>query len=560
MQAGGIKNLDTIAMVRSSITLIFLFFLSLAEAQVVRHIVYLQDKNKSSYSFTEPQKYLSARSVARRTKQSIAIDSTDLPVSETYISGIKGEGAKVIFPFKWLNAVLIEADTSVITDIQQLSYVKSIISYSTSLPPYPTARKALVQASSTGRVSVTDPYYGNAYNQINMLGINDMHQAGYHGEGMIVGIFDDGFSGAQTHHAFDSLFSNNRVKATYDIAAGGTDVYNDGSHGTSVLSCVAACDPGKMVSGAYKASYYLFRTEVDVEETPLELFYWLKAAELADSIGIDVVSSSLGYNTFDNAAYSYTYANMDGKTTVAAEAANWCFQKGMIVTNSAGNEGTTVWKYIISPADAPGALTVGAVDANGQYASFSSVGPSADKRIKPDLAAQGVQAAVAASDGSYTTLDGTSFAAPNVCGLVVGFWQAFPGFSNAEIVKILKKSASHANNPDNLSGYGIPRFDSAKNMALGLTDTNLSGEPFTIFPNPVTNENLFIRVGPSKRGSDVTVDIYDIQSKFITRKILNNIGDKDEIVLNCSILSNGVYVLKVIDQLNTVNTYKLVKH
>ncbi len=560
----GTKNGNIIAMVLRLNKGLFFLLASLLiskslAAQNIRSVVFFKDKNATTYSLEQPEAFLSSRAIERRSKQKIKYDSTDLPVTAVYLTAIQDKGAKVLYPFKWLNAVLIEANTAQLSEILQLSFVKDVTSYQTLA--IPVARQSIESdlTAVTMRTEAQSGFYGVATAQLEMLSIPKIHKSGYRGEGMLVAVFDGGFSNANTIHAFDSLFLNNRVKATFDLVDMETNVFDNNQHGTAVLSCMAACDTGKMVGGAYRADYLLFRTEIVTEETPLEEYYWLRASEMADSAGVDVINSSLGYNTFDNSSYSHTYSQLDGKTTVVSKAASFAAQKGMIVVNSAGNEGNTSWRHINTPADTPDVLTVGAVDLNGNHASFSSVGPTADGRIKPDVVAPGAAVYVADPHGSYLTGTGTSYAAPTMAGLVVTFWQKNPDLTNLQVIDYLKRSGSRAGTPDYKYGYGIPAWDRADDLITLLKDNKTILNKFKIYPNPIADQEVVLEVDMNQVSLPFHVELYDNYGKKVFEQFLKSASIFNNLSLNCITLTPGCYFFKVIDGDGNVFLQKILK-
>lgn len=463
--------------------LFLLFFNTLAFAQTKKYLVLLKDKNGTKFSVDKPQEFLSQRSIFRRQKQGISIKQRDLPVSATYLNGIKQTGAKVWYTSRWLNAVLVECNTSVLNTIKGLSYVQSIeLNRSLDDVHLPNVE------GKSGKMQVMDeatPNYGNSLDQVKMLGADKMHQAGFRGEGMLIGVLDNGFLNVNKIDLFRPLFDQNRIVATYDFVNNNKDVYDEGSHGTNVLSTMAAFKESQLVGTAFKASYVLLHTENDYSETKVEEANWLVAAEYADSIGVDVINSSLGYSDFDDTNTNYTYADLTGNKALVTRAADWAAGVGMVVCVAAGNEGNKAWKYILTPADADSVLAVGAVDRTIRLASFSSLGPSADGRIKPDVAALGSGTTVVSTSGTVSAGSGTSFASPLLAGMVAGFWQAYPWLTAMEVMLYIRKAGHQAPKPDNLLGYGVPTFERAAALVpplLHINDQNKGA--IQLYPNP----------------------------------------------------------------------------
>ncbi len=470
-----------------------LIFLSLFAKAQDKYVVRFTDKNNSPYSITNPQAFLTQKAIDRRTNQGIAIDLTDLPVNDTYVQGVINAGGVVLNKSKWLNSVTIQATSpSVLSAISMLPYVVSTINVARLLPTTPIQNKfeeesiLPVQQSAIIALRSMSVNYGNGTNQATMININAIHDLGFTGEGMTIAVLDAGFQDADIMNCFDSLRTNNQILGTWDFVHQETNVYDDYYHGSAVLSCMAANVPGDLVGTAPKAKYWLLESEDAAPENIIEEYNWASAAEFADSVGADVINSSLGYTTFDIAANDHTYSDMDGLTCPSTIAATMAARKGIIVCNSAGNSGGSSWQFIGAPADADSILAVGAVDASGNYAFFSSTGPSADGRIKPDVADQGQGTYVFVPGGtSSQPANGTSFSSPVLAGAVACFWQAWPNKTNMQIIEAVKRSASQYNNPDAQLGYGIPNFGNAN--LLVSTNYQQYDEMVNVFPNPILN-------------------------------------------------------------------------
>jgi serine protease AprX len=409
------------------------------------------DKKGTSGSLSNPSAYLSERAIARRTHQQIAIDSTDLPVSSPYIQKILNLGATRKSSSKWMNGItVVLSDTSLLKTFRALPFVKK-----TTLTLVPSNYTA---PSKTSEIhSLINDTYGNAYRQIDMHNGRKLHTAGFRGKGMLIGVLDAGFYKTDQIDALDSLRAQNRLLGTHDFADPSVSFFsNTESHGTNVLSTMAANLPDQMIGTAPDASYWLIRTEYSPTEYSVETDNWVAGVEFADSVGVDIINSSLGDTTFDYSGMNYSYQSLNGQTSRASVAATMAARKGMIVVNADGNEGANTWHYISVPSDADSIITVGAIDYNGAHASFSGYGPTADGRIKPDVCAVGYQSVIASSSNTITTGNGTSFASPIMAGLIACLWQALPSKSNMEIINLLRKYSSLYSSPDNTLGYGIP--------------------------------------------------------------------------------------------------------
>ena len=451
-----------------------------SEAQVSRYIIRFKDKGSNPYTLNNPSAYLSQRAIDRRTKYSIAIDSTDLPVTPRYIDSIRLAGnVTILNASKWLNSVSIRTnDASALAKINSFSFVQSVsgiaLRIANSTMPVDKFEIERYQQSLAPlkEAGVSSDYYsyGSSYGQLHIHNGEFLHNIGLRGQNMIIGMLDAGFNNYLSVKAFDSVRVNNQILGVYDFVAKDNSVNEDAAHGMECFSTIGANIPGQFVGTAPKANFYLFRTEDESSEYPIEEHNWVCGAERVDSAGGDVISSSLGYNTFDAplTALNHSYADMNGNTTMAAIGADLAAKKGILVVNSAGNEGSNSWKYIVTPADGDSVLAVGAVSVNGAVGSFSSYGPSSDKQVKPDVASVGIATVVQFPNNTIGTNNGTSFACPNMAGLATCLWQGFPEFNNMKIINALRQSGSKASSPDDRVGYGIP--DVKKAILILLKD------------------------------------------------------------------------------------------
>ncbi|RAJ94487.1 putative secreted protein (Por secretion system target) [Larkinella arboricola] len=466
-------------------TLLFLLLLTAGgfstQAQNRKYLVLLKDKANSPYSVSRPEQFLSQRAILRREKQGISVQEKDLPVNPAYVSALQQAGAKIWFSSRWANAVLVESTDGNLAAIRALPFVAGIENNRS----IGRARVGFAQFTANRRRDkrgqVDDPQvYGNSRDQLLQIGVDKMHAQGYRGEGMLVAILDAGFRNANQVPFLSQLFQENRVVGTYDFVKKETGVFEDDSHGQNVLSIMAGYQPDQLVGPAYKASYLLLRTEDASSETPVEEVNWLLGAEYADSSGVDVINSSLGYTSFDDPTQNHAYNDLNGQTTLISRAARWASEAGMLVVVSAGNEGNDPWHYISAPADVATILSIGAVDRDGFKAPFSSFGPTADGRIKPDLVAYGLGTTLGSSTGLITTGNGTSYSAPLVAALATGFWQANPRLTAQQVIECLRQSGSQSAKPDNELGYGIPDFERASVIAA-------ESYSLLIYPNPFTS-------------------------------------------------------------------------
>ncbi|MBR1889780.1 MAG: S8 family serine peptidase [Alloprevotella sp.] len=299
-----------------------------------------------------------------------------------------------------------------------------------------------------------DPVYGKALNQIKLNRIDALHEQGYRGAGMTIAIIDGGFYNAD----IIPMLKHVKVLGTKDFAEAGANVYDQQEHGMMVLSCIATDNKGVLVGSAPEAEFYLLRSEDGASEQLVEEDNWCAAIEYADSVGADLVNTSLGYTAFDNKADNVQYWEQDGSTHLMSRSASMAASKGMVLCQSAGNEGDNQWKRIGVPADADNILTVGALRPDGTNTDFSSLGMSADGRVKPDVCAQGQNVALLSPNGSVTQANGTSFSSPLMCGMVACFWQAHPELNAFEVIYAVQKLGDRYDRPDNVYGYGTPDF------------------------------------------------------------------------------------------------------
>lgn len=534
----------------SRMIIVLLFAVQVAFSQQWT-IVYLKDKANNGYLISEPLNFLSEKAIQRRTKQGILVKPRDLPLSQIYLDSLNKLGFKVIGKSKWLNAVLIEG---IVSDVNKLSLGFIAKTAALSRAESRTQRKLISEESTSPTLQSeihTLSNYGQASTQVSMLGVDLMHTAGFKGEGMLIAVFDEGFYNVDKLAAFDSLNLQNRILATYNFQERSVNVFEKGTHGTNVLSCLAANTPNVLVGTAPNSKYVLLKTEVSEYEYPIEEFFWAEAAEYSDSIGVDLINSSLGYTDFDNSSLDHSYSDLDGKTTISSRAATIASEVGMVVCNSAGNEGARSWKYIKAPADAHSILAIGSVTTTGSKSSFSSIGPSADGRIKPDLSALGSSVSVIdAFSGAVVLRNGTSFASPLVCGLAAGMWQSNPELTNLELMELLKSTASQSNSPDNLVGYGIPRFQSPEGLSEKFI-TNL------YVVNPIVNQTLELNLKYNLTQAQLAdILLFDAYGKLVVSIKNASFFEHNRYQLPTS-LSKGLYLLRLQNG-SSNKEYKLV--
>ncbi|HET9571307.1 MAG TPA: S8 family serine peptidase [Bacteroidales bacterium] len=504
-----------------------------ATDDVLRFRLYLTDKPDLTMS---PMPYrLSPAALERRSKQGIALDSTDLPIFPGYLSALREKGFLIVSQSRWMNTVVVSmADSSGLNLIKTLPFVRS----AKLVWMNPAIRKASAKRKLASRNKyVTDSisYYGKAETQVEMLGLDALHAAGFKGNNITIAIIDAGFLGADTI----SLFKNIKLKTTRDFIYPATTVYNSHFHGTAVLSLMASQQPYSIVGTAPDATYCLLRSEDNNSEFPIEEDYWAAAAEFADSIGADIINSSLGYNEFDFAPLSYTQSQLDGKTAFITKAATLAASKGMLVVSSAGNDGSKPWRKISFPSDAPEVLAVGAVQNDLSRAAFSSMGPTADGRIKPDIMALGVNNTIINGSGVLTYGSGTSYSAPLIAGMAACLWNAFPMLKSSDLRTKIIESGDRYLSPDTLYGAGVPNAQKLWLTVRNLIDQNI-GERFYCYPSPASDK-LFL-VSFLQTQEVVKIIIYNTFGKKVLEKNMTS----SSYCVDVSNLPNSIYLVEFI--------------
>lgn len=536
----------------------FLAATMFAQAQVATNIYWVQftDKEGSPYSIDNPEAYLSPRALQRRANLNIAIDEYDLPVNPQYLQAVADCGAEIINPSKWLNGVSVHVtDPSVIEAINALDCVMTVRNCPNDLKAQEQKERWLAnEMKPAASTRSSKGFYGGAEDQVKQLNVDVLHDMGFDGTGVIIAVLDGGFEGAENTSCFDNMREEGRLLGTRDFVYGSNSVYTQSTHGTSCLSTMGAYDPNNMVGTAYKASYYLIHTEDGDSENIIEEYNWVSGAEYADSLGVDVCSTSLGYITFDMSQWNHPFEHYDGKTAPMSIGAEIAASRGMICMNAAGNEGDGNCTLGI-PADAEHIVTVGAVNAAGDRASFSSVGPTYDGRIKPDVMAMGEGTYVASGYGSwwpYYNGNGTSFATPVLAGAVACLRQARPYSSVQEICDALRACGNRADNPDSKYGYGIPDFSQALELLKVEEHSVAANEIINVYPNPSQGE---VKVA-LKEGAKADVTVYDITGRQLYTYTFNGLNHTTlENYLNT--LGTGVYFINAVSELGS-QTVKLV--
>ncbi len=504
------------------------------------------DKNNSPWSLSNPAEYLSQRAIERRENQNIAIDSLDLPVNPSYIGQVLRSGVSLVHSSKWLNGITIRTDISTFAEeAEQLPFIREVQLTKRNGGQKSIYSKLVVPDFKSGIVVIDSLLYGESSHQVFQINAHYLHNQGYKGEGMHVAVLDAGFYGVDQFVAFDSLRAEGRILGTRDFVEGDHYVYDGHFHGMSVLSAMAGNVPGQLIGTAPKASYWLLRSEDELSEFLIEEDNWIAAAEFADSAGVDVINSSLGYSTFDDPEMNHSYADMDGQTTRVTRGANVAASRGMLVVSSAGNEGrpTNPWKYIIAPSDGDNVLAVGAVNKEGVPAPFTSYGPAYDGDVKPNVAAVGWNTILQRSNGEIGTGNGTSYSSPVMAGAATVLWQANLHATAGQIKSAIEQSAHLFLDPDSLLGYGIPDMKRADRLLEAeVPEKEDIPSVWRVYPNPVS-DYIILQKNVSTAFKEVTLSFYTLDGKLV---YLKEVPDASKIILtNLYRLPPGLLLLQI---------------
>ncbi len=531
-------------MKKALLLFIFLFSFGFFKSQAQQYYwVAFTNKNNSSYSFSKPREFLSERAIERRTAQGIAIDSLDLPVNQSYIDQVVREGVSFVHASKWLNGITVKVEIDGFENkMQELPFVQEV----QLTKPETQTKSAFNKFNEPKSADVfldNDELYGTSVSQLNISNGQFLHDEGYKGKGMQIAVLDAGFYNADTYEAFDSLWINNQILGTKDFVDT-TAFFSTDDHGMSVLSCMGGNLPGELLGTAPDAGYWLIRSEDDGSEFLIEEDNWVAAAEFADSVGVDVINSSLGYSVFDDESMNHSYAEMDGKTTRVTRGAEIAASRGMLVFVSVGNEGDDPWKYLSAPSDAESVIAVGAVNKDSVPAYFTSYGPAADGRIKPNVSTIGWNTVLLKSNGTVGTANGTSFSSPVMAGLGACLWQANPQATAKEIKYAIERSAHLLATPDSLLGYGIPNFELAEDYLKSLTsvsDIQVENQ-WLVYPNPFKAE-LNIQYKGDILSGNVDISLYTVDGRLLTQKRVS--GAQQILLKNTQALPSGLLILKI---------------
>ncbi len=533
---------------------ICLFLSTDVKAQQWAFAVSFKDKQGSTGSLSNVSAFLSSKSITRRYLQNISVDTTDLPVSAPYIDSVVTLTNGLLHETsKWLNlCVVLLTDSSQILNLQNKPYITGIkyIAHYNSFHPKPNPKNSLASISAAAKTTGSQAYYGASYQQISLLQGDCIQDLGFKGQGKLIAVLDAGFGGVDTIRSFDSLHLAGRIVDTHNFTLNSNSVYDYDTHGTSVLSTMAADSPGYYVGTAPYANYALYITEDNNSEQPVELYNLVAGAERADSAGADVITCSLGYDTFD-LPFGINYYNFntdfDGKTTVASQGVNFATKKGILFVTSAGNDASNPdWPHILTPSDADSALTIGAVDINQNIYPASGIGPNAAGQVKPDVCAVGWTAYILTSTGTISTDDGTSFSTPQMAGLAACLWEAAGEVGPYAIRKAIDSSGTFHNNPGTQRGYGVPNFCQALQL-LDVKDTPknpLGTDWIKVGPNPVADNAIVLHLYLTSYEA-VSFHLYDIAGKEVLSSQMNLFtGYNSPVYLQTGNLPSGMYILK----------------
>ncbi|MFT6716935.1 MAG: serine protease AprX [Saprospiraceae bacterium] len=500
-------------------------------AQSYQFEVIFKDKDSAKYATSIPTDFLTSKSIARKNKHLVPITVNDYPVNSSYLDSLnKHFNVRVVS--KWFNLSVVQTNDSLSIDtLKNFPFVAS----------FKFIGKSGFSVSRT-KTGTTEIDYGVASTAVNQLKGEYLHSNNLLGEGITIAILDAGFTNVNNMDIFTPLYSELRILAEKNFISPSNDIYGFNVHGTQVLSVLAGNKDGEYVGSAPKANYILLITEDVREENLIEEYFWTQGAEYADSLGADIISSSLGYNTFDTKSFDHLQSELGKTTAMVSKGARSAVQKGMLVVNSAGNEGESPWEHLLFPADEELVLTVGAVNSQGNHVNFSSTSPPGLGFVKPNVAALGEQISISSSNGIYENANGTSFACPIISGLAACLWQAYPDKNQLEIKTIIEQSAHQYNSPDNLIGYGIPNFSQTiENISLQYKQVYST----TLFPNPTSNSKLTLK--HQFNDSILNIELFDYTGKQMKTVLFEKINS-ETIGITLPTIQQGSYFLTFITE------------
>jgi subtilisin family serine protease len=540
---------------KNLILLLTVLFLQPLVAQVEEDaLVFFENKENVADALANPITILTQKAINRKQLHNTPIDERDVPVNENYITTIKNiPGITVFAKSKWMNCVYVRGLFETIENLEDLGFVSQVEFADKSLNLGP-----IIGGSPTDKFEIESQLsrivydYGAATNQVEMISADFLHQQNFTGSGIDIAVLDSGFPGVLTNPAYETLRDEGRLLGVYNFITREATGDAPSSHGTKTFSDMGGFLDNEFVGTAPGASYYLYVTEDVGQENPVEEAWWVEALERIDSLGVRVVNTSLGYQDYDNPAYTHTYDDLDGLTTIAARGANHAFDKGMLLVTSAGNDGQS-FGFIATPADAAGCFSVGAVDADEVYAPFSSFGPNSNGLRKPDVMAQGVAAAVVDQNGAVDFNSGTSFSSPIMAGAIASLWQSRPQTTNAQLMQIVRESAHLFENPTDQMGYGVPNFETAFNalQLLTIEDQFLTLQ-FAMYPNPAQD---FVSFAIPSTMDNALVRVFTITGALVFSTEIS----QEENTVDISNLNTGMYVA-IVASGSTQNSFKLIKN
>ncbi|SMD31851.1 Por secretion system C-terminal sorting domain-containing protein [Reichenbachiella faecimaris] len=514
----------------------------LAQTETNRYVVYLKDKTNSPYSVDNPSAYLSQKAIDRRTNQNISITTEDFPVNESYVQSIRDLGVETYFTSRWMNAILVEATPDQIDLIEAEEYILHVdyAAPGQKLNEIPDQENTTREEHLPSNLDML-----NSDKQVTMLFAHTMHEEGITGNGVWVAVFDDGFLDANLSATFAHTFENDKLKDVMDFTTGGKNVFQYDDHGTGSWSCLGAKLEPSFIGTGYNADISLYVTEDVFTEYRIEEYNWLFAAERADSAGVDIITSSLGYDDFDDPSMDYSVEDLDGNTSIISQAANFAIDRGLLVVTSAGNSGnSTDWPYISMPADAENVIAVGALDHSYNLVGFSSVGPTADGRIKPEVVALGSQVTVLSEGHLLALKNGTSFAAPLIAGFAAGLWEKFPSLTNLELRDLILSSSNNFASPNNQIGYGLPDY----NVAVGnepLAVAQVVDDAIKVYPNPITGDHINLLIEKHSIPMPLKMSLYSQSGKLINEMTIKRAKKGMIAELGFKENGQGIYFLHI---------------
>ena len=504
-----------------------------AFAQTELVFVYFTDKPSKAAFYANPLTELTQKALNRRASLGIALNDQDAPIEQSYIQNIQNLGFTVTDYSKWLNGVAVNANQAQVDLIKAQPFVESVESFAKNSSlnlKTQSVNKWFEFESSQKNMTLFD--YGAGSEQIDQINLRPLHLAGYTGNGVTIAVIDTGFPTVDTGSAFSRLRNNDKIKGGYDFVSKGPDIYNPSfsNHGTTVLGAIGGYIQDVFVGSAPDADFYLYRSETTSVEIPEEELYWIEAAEEADRKGVDIITTSLGYNVFDDPKYNYTYADLNGTKSFIARGSEIAVNKGIFVLFATGNAAQGTWYYITTPADNTKVFSIGAVDSAGNSSAFSSFGPNALGAIKPDASARGTSS-ITVHDDTTTLVSGTSIAAPIAAGGVACLIQAFPNMDRNIMRNNLRKTASLYPQYTNQMGYGILNFGNFYNSTLNSSEV-VKKNTLTLFPNPVKD---ILNIASTQE--IISSEIYDNLGKLVLKSSQKSIKVED--------LPIGTYYIKI---------------